>query len=120
PGSGAETYKMAYNASSTIAALKSILTRLLELPSSYLPDEKRQEWELMLSRIPPIPLDQFNGHTTIAPARLWERINNTESSQLYPVFPWGIYGVGKPDLEIARNTWNYDTNAIRFRGYIGW
>ena len=40
--------------------------------------------------------------------------------QLYPVFPWGIYGIGKPDLEIARNTWKYDTTAIKFRSYIGW
>jgi hypothetical protein len=34
PGSGAETYKMAYNSISTIAALKTILSRLLELPES--------------------------------------------------------------------------------------
>ena len=40
--------------------------------------------------------------------------------QLYPVFPWGIYGVGKPDLDIALNTWKYDTVAIKFRSYVGW
>ena len=40
PGSGAETYKMAYNSTSTIAALQTILTRLLELPDSYLSEEK--------------------------------------------------------------------------------
>ena len=40
--------------------------------------------------------------------------------QLYPVFPWGIFGVGKPHLDIALNTWRYDTNAIKFRSYVGW
>ena len=45
--------------------------------------------------------ESFNGHTTIAPAKTWERINNTESPQLYPVFPWGMYGVGKPGLDTA-------------------
>ncbi len=38
---------------------------------------------------------------TISPAKSWERINNIETPQLYPVFPWRIYGVGKENLEIA-------------------
>ena len=103
---------MAYNATSTIAALKTVLTRFLELP---LPDEKKQEWKTMLNRIPPLPFRMVNGHTTIAPALHWERVNNTESMQLYPVFPWGIYGLGKPGLDTALNTWKHDTDAIKFR-----
>ena len=39
---------------------------------------------------------------------------------LYPVFPWGIYGVGKPGLDTALNTWNYDPDALRFRSHKGW
>ena len=74
----------------------------------------------MLKHIPPIPLREIEGHRTIAPAKSWDRINNTESPQLYPVFPWGIYGIGLPDLEIARNTWFYDPDVIRFRDYTGW
>ena len=62
PGSGAETYKMAYNSTSTIAALRSILTRLLELPDSYLSEEKRRHWKEVLSRIPPIAFREKEGH----------------------------------------------------------
>lgn len=120
PGSGAETFKMAYNATSTIAALQTILKRLLALPGSYASAEKRVEWTALLQRIPDISFASFDGHTTIAPAQLWERMNNTESPQLYPVYPWGIYGVGKPGLDTALNTWLYDTNVIRFRGHISW
>ena len=40
--------------------------------------------------------------------------------QLYPVFPWGIYGLGKPGLDTALNTWKHDTDAIKFRSHIGW
>jgi hypothetical protein len=120
PGSGAETFKMAYNATSTIAALKTIIIRLLELPQQYLNEHKRKEWNTMLNRIPPISFSEFNGHKTIAPAKLWERINNVETPQLYPVFPWGIYGIGKPDLDIALNTWKYDTLALKFRSHVGW
>jgi hypothetical protein len=120
PGSGAETFKMAYNSTSTIAALKTVATRMLELPSQYLSTEKRGHLDSFLKRIPPISFAEFNGKKTIAPAKLWERINNTEPSQLYPVFPWGMYGVGKPDLETARNTYLYDTLAIKFRSHVGW
>jgi hypothetical protein len=120
PGSGGETYKMAYNSTSTIAALQTVLARILELHDSYLTMEKRKSWELMLKRIPPISLREFEGHKTIAPAQSWERVNNVETMQLYPVFPWGIYGIGKPNIDVAINTWKYDTLAIKFRSGIGW
>ncbi len=106
PTSSAETYKMATDASSTIAALQVIAQRL--------------QLDSLLKRIPSLGYQQFNGHTTIAPAKSWERINNTESPQLYPVFPWRIYGVGKPGLDTAINTWRYDTNVIKFRSHVGW
>jgi hypothetical protein len=120
PGSGAETFKMAYNSTSTIAALGTVLSRFLELPASYSTDEERKEIAAMLNRIPPLNFREFDGHKTISPAKSWERVNNTEPSQLYPVFPWGIYGVGKPDLNVAINTWKYDTLAIQFRSHVGW
>ncbi|HEY6505335.1 MAG TPA: DUF5703 domain-containing protein [Chitinophagaceae bacterium] len=120
PGSGAETFKMAYNATSTIAALQTITKRLLELSPGYVTGEKKKKWEELLQLIPGISFGNFNGHATIAPAKMWERVNNTESPQLYPVYPWGIFGVGKPGLDTALNTWRYDTNVIKFRSHIGW
>lgn len=120
PGSVAETYKMAYNASSTISGLRTVLSRLLELPGKYLEEQKREQWSLMLSRIPPLNFRESMGHPTISPAKLWERVNNTETAQLYPVFPWGIYGIGKAGLDTAINTYKYDTDALKFRSHIGW
>jgi hypothetical protein len=120
PGSAAETYKMAYNATSTIAALNTILTRMLQLPAPYLTEQQRETCALMLRRVPPLNFSMFGGYKTIAPALHWERINNTEVPQLYPVFPWHMYGIGKPDLQVAHNTWKYDTNAVKFRSHRGW
>ena len=113
PGSACETYKMTNNASSTIAALKVVL-------------ETYGKKEEMLKAIPPIPLryievgDSSLLKQVIAPAVSWERINNVETPQLYPVFPWRIYGVGKEKLNIARNTYFYDPDAIKFRSHTGW
>lgn len=120
PGSSCETYKMAYNAVSTTVALKTVLESLLALPDSYLDAGKRDKWSVMLDRIPPVEYRKFDGKKTIAPAKSWERVNNTEVPQLYPVYPWGMFGIGKPGLDIAINTFRLDTDAVKFRSHIGW
>lgn len=107
PGSACETYKMTNNASSTIAALRTVLEAYGKKPE-------------MLSIIPPLPFRTLEGKQMISPAKTWERINNVETPQLYPVFPWRIYGVARKDLEIARNTYLYDPDALRFRSHVGW
>ena len=120
PGSGAETFKMATNSTATLVALKTIINRLMGLPEKYVSRDKRRHYDSLMKRTPAISFTSFNGHTTIAPAKSWERINNTESPQLYPVFPWGMYGVGKPGLDTAINTWRYDTNVVKFKSHVGW
>ncbi|MCY1722017.1 DUF5703 domain-containing protein [Prolixibacteraceae bacterium Z1-6] len=120
PGSSCETYKMAYNATSTIAALKTVTKGLLELPEKYIDEATKEKWAEFLNRIPPLSFREIDGKTCISPAKLWERINNTEAPQLYPVYPWGIYGVGKPDLEIAKNTYLFDPDVQRFKGHESW
>ncbi|WP_321285572.1 DUF5703 domain-containing protein [uncultured Sunxiuqinia sp.] len=120
PGSACETYKMAYNSTTTVAALKIVLEHLIALPNRYDGQIDRERWKAMLDRVPPISFTEHEGHQTIAPAKLWERVNNTEVPQLYPVYPWGMYGVGKANLEVAINTWKYDPDAIKFRSHVGW
>lgn len=115
PGSACETYKMTNNASSTIAALRTVLETLLH--TVPLVDSTAQK---MLATLPPIPLRVVDGKEMISPAKTWERINNVETPQLYPVFPWRIYGVGKEGVETARNTYLYDPDALAFRSHIGW
>lgn len=125
PGSGAETYKMAYNASSTVAGLQYVLKSI---------DEKHgglAEWGLdtaLISRIPEIPMrllppmgrEEYGYEQCIAPAVSWMRIQNVESPQLYPVFPWRIYGLGRPDIEVARNTYYDDDYVQQMRSSRGW
>lgn len=120
PGTACETYKMATNPTSTLTALRTLLQELLELPEVYLANSERIEFSEMLDRLPEISFRSFDGQTTIAPAKSWERINNTEVPQLYPVFPWGVYGVGKPNLDIARNTYLLDPDVTKFRGHESW
>ena len=107
PGSGCETYKMAYNPSSTIAALRTLATAIGDTT--------------LLHRLPEIPLTTTaEGDTCIAPAVTWARIQNVETPQLYPVFPWRVYGMGREGLDIARNTYLKDPHAIAMRSSKGW
>ena len=120
PSSAAETYKEAYNSTTVISALRTILSRLLELPDDYAKTVQREKWTEMLKHVPALPFAQINSKTILAPAAEWSRIQNTESPQLYPVFPWYIYGIGKPGLDIAINTYTLDSQVIKTKSFIGW
>ena len=120
PGSGGETYKGAYNSTSTIAALRTVTQALMEYDNANVNDTDNSQFSIsnsqFLSRLPAITIRDG----MIQPALHYERVQNTESTQLYPVFPWRMYGVGRPDLDIARNTYQNDTLAVKFRSHIGW
>lgn len=102
PGSGGETFKGAYNSTSTIAALRTVATAVGDTA--------------LLRRLPDITVRDG----MLQPALHYERVQNVETTQLYPVFPWRMYGVGRPDLDIARNTYQNDSLAVKFRSHIGW
>ena len=102
PGSGGETFKGAYNATSTVAALHTVAQAVGDTA--------------LLSRLPAITVRDG----MIAPALHYERVQNVETTQLYPVFPWRIYGLGRPDLDVAIKTYQQDSLALKFRSHVGW
>ena len=122
PSSGCETYKMAYNPSSVVAALK-VVTEHFEKYKAMKGLKDISAFALdstFKSRIPDIPLRTIDGDTCIAPAIVWARIQNVETPQLYPVFPWRVYGMGRNGLDIARNTYMKDPHTLEMRTHIGW
>jgi len=124
PGSGAETFKGAYNSTSTIAALRTVTQALIDYEkgvghaavSGAKGNNTVAYLEGLMTRLPDITVRDG----MIQPALLWERVQNTEPTQLYPVFPWRMYGVGRPDIDIARNTYTNDSLAVKFRSHVGW
>ena len=103
-----------------MVGLQVVLSRLLELPASLTTPEQRQRWAGILATVPGLAFREMDGHTTISPAHSWERINNEELPQLYPLYPWGIYGLGRPDLDIAINTYRYGADNEDMHGIDGW
>jgi hypothetical protein len=118
PAQSIETYQQdAVNPTPDIAALKSVLPRLLALPKEMTSQSQRALWTRVLNDTPAIPLGttangklppKGNGDAgatkVILPAEKYGAPKNHENPELYTVFPYGLYGMGKPDLELARDT----------------
>ena len=116
PGSGGETFKGAYNSTSTIAALRTVAQALTAYAQEQQDTALTSYLSPIISRLPDIAIKDG----MIAPAWHYERVQNVETTQLYPVYPWRMYGVGRPDLEVARKTYWNDSLAVKFRSHIGW
>jgi hypothetical protein len=126
PGSGCETYKMTYNASSTIAALLRVSRDLIRYMETSGDTADLAYVKGLATRIPPIPTRLQKGKLCIAPAIAYERINNVETPQLYPVWPWRIYSLEKDEEgnsianDLALNTYQCDSVALAHRSSKGW
>lgn len=121
PGSACETFKMAYNATSTVAALRTVTASLVDYLTTHGADTTLiSKYRHIQQTLPELPTRYVGGHEVLAPAAHWERVNNTEVPQLYPVWPWRIYGVGRDSLDVALNTWHYDPYVNTFCGVVSW
>ena len=117
PAQSLETWWDVENPLPIIAGLRAVLPRLLELPESLSSEQQRAKWRRVLSELPPIPTAEENGMTHLLPAaRGCDKIANSENPELYAVFPYRLYGIGRPNLEIGRETFR----RRRVKGYNGW
>ena len=102
PTQSLETWQVAVNDAPTIAGLNDVLPRLLKIPGPT--EAQKAAWRKTLADLPPLPTRLANGKKALSPAETFGRKNNRENPELYAVFPYRLYGVGKPDLQLARDT----------------
>ena len=97
-----------------IAGLRRVLGRLLELPRSLTSDKRRHRWRGMESQLPPLPTGERDAGRVLksAEATRGER-HNVENAELYAVWPYRLFGMGLPELELARRT--YHGRDIKFK-----
>ena len=106
PSMSLETHHTAEDPLPVIVGLRTVLGRLLELPESLTTPEQRKNWSRFLAELPEAPMAEENGKRWLLPARTYSERRNSENPELYAVFPYRAYGLGKPDLETALETWN--------------
>lgn len=116
PAQALETYQTAVNPTPDIAGLQFVTARMLDLKTVPINAERRQQWENLLAAVPGIPTRLINGEKVIAPAAYSAQEANIENAGLYAVFPFRLYGVGKPDIDLGISTFV----TRKFRSNIGW
>ena len=116
PSQALETYQTVTNPLPDIAGLHYVLPRLLALPERITTNDQRARWQGMLKLLPPIPTAEADGKKVMLPAAVHCGAANVENPELYAVFPYKLYGVGSPDLEIGRATFAKRAN----RNNQGW
>ena len=105
PSMALETWHEAEDPLPLVVGLQTVLTRLLDLPEKLTTPEQRADWKRFLSELPEIPVGEEGATKWIKPAHVYSEKKNSENPELYAVFPYRTYTVGKPDLELARETW---------------
>jgi hypothetical protein len=133
PTQAVETYRTGVlDDMPSVAGLCAITSRLCALPAALTTAPAREFFARMRDACPAVPTEDRpvpNGKLrTLAPARTFKDMHhNCENADLYAVWPFRLYGVGRPDLELARNAyqtrrysvhngWGYDGNAAALLG----
>lgn len=120
PSTACETYKDATNPTDLLSGLHAAIRALMTIGEEYLSDEEKRYFQEMYDRLPEISVEERNGHRMLAPAKSWSAVINSELPQLYPVFPYGLYGIGHKDLDLAVNAWRYGDVKADQKNYVSW
>jgi hypothetical protein len=120
PSTALETYKDAIDPTDVVVGLRHVLTALLGPARSLIDDESATYYRAVLETVPPQARRDVGGHEVLAPARGWSDIMNVELPQLYGVFPYPDFGIGLPELEVARATYEAPAEIDGQRDHISW
>jgi hypothetical protein len=88
-----------------IAGLQRILSELINLPEKYTSIEKKKRWQTIFDRLPEMPCgnnEKFGGKY-LKPSEHHEH-QSWHNPEMYPLYPYEIYGLGLPDLQLMKHT----------------
>ena len=116
PVASLETWQVCANDLPDIAGLMAIVNELSlidELPSGL-----KSVYDSIKSALPELPMKNTEEGELLLPCEtiIDKATRNVENPELYAVFPFDLFGVGKPNIEIARLT--YQKRLFRHDG--GW
>ena len=118
PAQSLETYfEGVINPAPELAGLNAVLTKLSEYKKLIKDESFTNECATLFKKLPLLP----NVKTTDGSWVLSSGLNlgtrmNIEDPQLYAVFPYRIYSVGKPDIALAINTFK-NRSDFAFNGW---
>ena len=106
PAGSLETWHVAVNPLPEIAGLDFTLRKLLALPDAAVGKDLRADWRRLLGELPPLPMEKADGRSYLRPADEYSKRANSENPELYAVFPYRCFGLGKPGLDVGLSTFH--------------
>lgn len=106
PAMALETYQIAINPLPDIVGIQKVCTELLKLPETAISDEQLKQYKRLITELPEIPMREVNGEKLLAPAHEYRGKQNIENPELYAIFTYRRFSVGKDNLELAIRTFN--------------
>jgi alpha-L-fucosidase 2 len=117
PSQALETYwEGTINPMPEIAGLKHVTRALLKLNENLIDTEVWQLCEKLQQELPELPMAVVDGKKVLMPAEVLGPKRNVENPELYAIFPYTWYGLGKPDLEVAQQSYL----VRQHKDYWGW
>ncbi|WP_186758608.1 DUF5703 domain-containing protein [Echinicola salinicaeni] len=107
PSTSCESYRGAKNPVDLISGLRASIKSILALNSEYFTEEERSYFEGYLERLPGYFYSEVAGDQILNPAESWERYQNVECPQFYPLFPFNQFHLGKDDMTVFKQTWKH-------------
>ena len=119
PAASLETWHEAIDPLPEIAGLRDAVDRLLRIDLTLLDaadPHLREKAIRFRASLPPLPIGTSDAGSVLLPAAEYRQLANVENPELYAIFPYRTYGVGKPDLDVAQRTFV----ARKNRANAGW
>lgn len=103
PLQSVETYWDTIDPAPTVAGMRAVVERLLQ--TAGVDEDMRQYLSDYRALLPELPIETAAGRRVLAPAAAYSPTrHNVEEPALYAVFPFRLYGLGKPDIDLAQDT----------------
>lgn len=118
PSKACETYRGATNPTDVIAGMNACIDEILKLEDGKLKLRDKAYYKGLQKTIPPFSYDTVDGARVIQPAEKWKMYRNAEIPQLYPLFPYNRFALGKDDMQVFRDT--YAKGTFRKGNIVSW
>jgi len=108
PVNSIEQFWKVHNPAPDIAGLRAITSRMLSLPPELTTDKLRKDWKRLQSELPELPTGTDNNQKVLLPyaGEQTAKPRNGENPELYAIYPFRLYGIGKPDIALALSSFN--------------
>jgi len=116
PSQALETWWECTNALPEVAGLHYLTKKLKTVPPRLAPEGLKSLLGRLEAILPPIPTREVDGLRMLAPAERFAKKQNVENPELYAVYPFRLFGVGKPDIDWAVRALDHRED----RGHFGW